>query len=109
MKNNYFIAVLFLFFILSCKNTDNNTTQPTSTNNLTNHENVIDTTDNKLIVMSDTVDVSKKDTVSKPKISTQGKEYTSKYICPNHCKGSGNEKPGVCSVCGMDLMQNPNQ
>ena len=31
----------------------------------------------------------------------QGKEYTSAYICPMHCKGSGSDKPGDCPVCGM--------
>ena len=37
-----------------------------------------------------------------------GKEYTSKYICPDHCKGSGSEKAGTCSGCGMELIENPN-
>lgn len=37
-----------------------------------------------------------------------GKEYTSKFICPDHCKGSGSDKEGECTVCGMDLMENPN-
>ena len=37
-----------------------------------------------------------------------GTEYTAKYICPNHCKGSGSDKPGDCKVCGMELMENPN-
>jgi ABC-type phosphate transport system substrate-binding protein len=37
-----------------------------------------------------------------------GKEYTAKYICPNHCKGSGSDKEGTCAGCGMDLMENPN-
>lgn len=31
----------------------------------------------------------------------QGKEYTSAYICPMHCEGSGSEEPGKCPVCGM--------
>ena len=37
-----------------------------------------------------------------------GKEYTSKYICPDHCKGSGSDKEGKCPECGMELMENPN-
>jgi hypothetical protein len=45
---------------------------------------------------------------SKNAASQLGKEYTSKYICPDHCKGSGSDKEGKCSVCGMDLMENPN-
>jgi rubrerythrin len=38
----------------------------------------------------------------------QGKEYTSKYICPMHCEGSGSEEPGKCPVCGMDYVLNEN-
>jgi hypothetical protein len=44
-------------------------------------------------------------------VSTElGVEYTAKYICPNHCKGSGSDKPGECENpdCGMELMENPN-
>ncbi|NJO88032.1 MAG: hypothetical protein HC831_02995 [Chloroflexia bacterium] len=39
-----------------------------------------------------------------------GVEYTAKYICPNHCKGSGSDKQGECKNpdCGMELMENPN-
>jgi len=36
----------------------------------------------------------------------QGKEYTSAYICPMHCAGSGSEEPGKCPVCGMDYVKN---
>ena len=35
-----------------------------------------------------------------------GPEYTSKYICPMHCKGSGSDQPGECPVCGMDYKLN---
>jgi len=35
----------------------------------------------------------------------QGKEYTSAYICPMHCDGSGSEKPGDCPVCVGWLMK----
>lgn len=35
----------------------------------------------------------------------QGKEYTSAYICPMHCDGSGSEAPGQCPVCKMDYVQ----
>ncbi len=33
-----------------------------------------------------------------------GPEYTSAYICPMHCEGSGSDKPGTCPVCGMDYV-----
>jgi hypothetical protein len=36
----------------------------------------------------------------------QGPEYTSAYICPMHCEGSGSAEPGKCPVCGMDYVAN---
>lgn len=36
----------------------------------------------------------------------QGKEYTSTYVCPMHCEGSGSEEAGTCPVCGMDYVKN---
>lgn len=36
----------------------------------------------------------------------QGPEYTSAYICPMHCEGSGSDEPGECPVCGMDYVKN---
>lgn len=35
-----------------------------------------------------------------------GPEYTSRYICPMHCEGSGGAEPGICPVCGMDYVLN---
>jgi len=35
-----------------------------------------------------------------------GPEYTSAYICPMHCKGSGNKRAGTCPVCKMDYVVN---
>ncbi|MCC6724329.1 MAG: hypothetical protein IT258_07440 [Saprospiraceae bacterium] len=32
------------------------------------------------------------------------KEYTSAYICPMHCEGSGSDQPGKCPVCEMDYV-----
>ena len=31
----------------------------------------------------------------------QGKEYTSAYVCPMHCEGSGSDEEGNCPECGM--------
>jgi hypothetical protein len=31
----------------------------------------------------------------------EGKEYTSTYVCPMHCEGSGSGTEGSCPVCGM--------
>ena len=36
----------------------------------------------------------------------QSKEYTSTYICPMHCEGSGADVAGKCPVCGMDYVAN---
>jgi len=36
----------------------------------------------------------------------KGKEYTSAYICPMHCDGSGSDKAGTCPVCKMDYVAN---
>lgn len=35
-----------------------------------------------------------------------GKEHTSAYVCPMHCKGSGSDKEGSCPACGMDYVKN---
>ena len=37
-----------------------------------------------------------------------GKEFTSAYVCPMHCEGSGGEETGNCPVCEMEYMENPN-
>lgn len=42
----------------------------------------------------------------KEKTEQQGKEYTSAYVCPMHCEGSGSDEPGKCPVCGMDYVKN---
>lgn len=34
----------------------------------------------------------------------EGKEYTSAYVCPMHCEGSGSEEMGQCPVCKMDYV-----
>jgi uncharacterized paraquat-inducible protein A len=36
----------------------------------------------------------------------QGKEYTSAYVCPMHCEGSGSEEEGNCPKCGMAYVAN---
>ena len=37
-------------------------------------------------------------------VELQGQEYTSDYVCPMHCEGSGSEEAGTCPVCGMDYV-----
>ena len=41
-------------------------------------------------------------------VDKSGPEYTSNFICPMYCKGSGSEGPGKCPVCGMDYVANEN-
>ncbi len=35
-----------------------------------------------------------------------GPEYTSKYVCPMHCEGSGSDNEGKCPACGMAYVLN---
>ncbi len=39
-------------------------------------------------------------------VDKSGPEYTSAYICPMHCKGSGSDSEGKCPVCGMAYVAN---
>ncbi|MEO6189246.1 MAG: heavy metal-binding domain-containing protein [Saprospiraceae bacterium] len=40
------------------------------------------------------------------KVDESGTEFTSQYVCPMHCKGSGSDHPGKCPVCEMDYELN---
>jgi len=35
-----------------------------------------------------------------------GPEYTSAFVCPMHCKGSGSDAAGTCPVCNMAYVAN---
>lgn len=39
-------------------------------------------------------------------IDKTGKEYTSAYICPMKCAGSGSDKAGKCPSCDMPYIAN---
>lgn len=43
---------------------------------------------------------------SNTEASAEGKEYTSAYICPMHCEGSGSDQPGNCPTCEMAYVAN---
>jgi hypothetical protein len=43
---------------------------------------------------------------TKSETDKTGKEYTSAYICPMHCDGSGSDTAGTCPTCGMDYVKN---
>jgi len=71
-------------------------------------EGTADTTISKLENKMDKLESGSKDSLAGTKDSKKlGKEYTAKYICPDHCKGSGSDKPGTCAGCGMELIENP--
>jgi len=36
----------------------------------------------------------------------EDKDFVEKYICPNHCDGSGSVKEGTCKTCEMELIEN---
>ena len=83
MKTIIITLVLSLFFVFSsCKNdsTDNQT----------------DTTNTEIV---DTNSINPQDV-------SLGKEYTSHFICPNHCAESGSEEAGICPICGMEYIEN---
>ncbi len=44
-----------------------------------------------------------------PASEQTGPEYTSAYVCPMHCEGSGSDEPGTCPVCNMDYVPNENK
>jgi|AntRauTorckE5430_2_1112549.scaffolds.fasta_scaffold06469_1 hypothetical protein len=39
-------------------------------------------------------------------IDKTGKEYTSAYVCPMHCEGSGSDAAGTCPKCKMVYVEN---
>ncbi len=39
-------------------------------------------------------------------VDKTGKEYTSAYVCPMHCEGSGSDKAGACPKCKMAYVEN---
>ncbi len=100
-KMGLITAGLFLAFMLAC-NTENS-------NNSSNQDK-----DSVNTPIENTVDENSIDTSSVEKTETNSEnagldeEYTAKYICPNHDKGSGSDEPGDCPVCGMELIENPN-
>lgn len=54
----------------------------------------------------DSMDHEGQDMESMETAKMEGKEYTSKYVCPMHCEGSGSGAEGKCPVCGMTYVLN---
>ena len=61
-----------------------------------------------IILIASVTMVSCKETKTETETTaeTQGKEYTSAYVCPMHCKDSGSDTEGTCDTCGMTLVKN---
>ena len=88
------LIIAGLFLLVSCNSADG-----------TNTEN----SDSAKVTIEKTVEVDTLSTKAEMNKSQElGKEYTAKYICPDHCKGSGSDKEGECPNCEMELMENPN-
>ena len=49
---------------------------------------------------------AKDDKATEQTVDKSGPEYTSAYVCPMHCKGSGGDEPGECPICGMKYVKN---
>lgn len=95
-KIRLIIVGLLLVFVVSCNSSEQ-----------TKSDSAI--TDSSAVTVEKTVDADS--TAVETRIDDNqelGKEYTSAYICPDHCKGSGSDKEGECPECGMELMENPN-
>jgi hypothetical protein len=97
-KLNLFIAglaFLSLFCLFSC-----------NSGNSGNSED----SDTTIVKLEEKMDNLESDAADSSSVSNEskklGKEYTARYICPDHCKGSGSDKQGVCPNCGMELIEN---
>lgn len=47
-----------------------------------------------------------KNSIKKSDSVLKSKEYSSAFICPMHCKGSGSDSAGTCPVCNMNYVKN---
>lgn len=90
MRNYLFVAMLILltgmFFACGGNATEQEQTQAEDQTEATTDEQVQDEAKSEALVHG------------------QGAEYTSPYVCPMHCKGSGSEEAGKCPACGMDYV-----
>ncbi len=93
-------AGLFLSFILACnsENSNNSNNQGKDSVNVPIENSVKET-------LTDSTEAKTEENTGNDQLN---EEYTAKYICPNHDKGSGSDNPGDCPVCGMELIENPN-
>ena len=106
--NKILIVIVAALMIFSCNNNEKNATQ-----NVSKSDSAVSQV--KVIkIKTDSIETHVIVDTNMPKYTSQQKadslsdyDYTAPYICPNHCPGSGSDKPGKCPVCGMDLIPNP--
>jgi len=93
MKNIFAIFfVLNCLLVFSCKNNSEQTLDNYPVSNFFKIEFYKSNIDTTTIVRATTI--------------TEDKDFVAKYICPNHCEGSGALKEGVCKTCEMELIEN---
>mgnify|MGYP000500304870 CR=1 FL=1 len=92
-----FASVLVLTVSCKGKNAENNepSTEETMDHDMDHKDHDMDSMDHKDHNMGEMGTADK-----------QGKKYTSKYVCPMHCEGSGSDAEGKCPVCGMTYVMN---
>lgn len=102
MKQSRFLTSLLviatLFFFAACGSSGNSADKKDSSNAAKTEQHDHSGHDHG--------DATKKAGGDEANADKTGKEYTSAYICPMHCKGSGSDKMGKCPVCGMDYVAN---
>ncbi|MCD4794892.1 MAG: hypothetical protein K8R54_16780 [Bacteroidales bacterium] len=81
--------ILISCFLISCNSDEGNVTE-----NDTNLNKVIPDTAS---VISDSTQLNE----------TNNKISVSKYICPQGDKEGNSDEPGICPVCEMELIENP--
>ena len=99
MKKIVFLTAALLILFSSCKDQAKHNEKQANKTTQTQIQSNTQNTD------TDTVTPVYKG--EKHQVTVSDYDYTAPYICPNHCPGSGSDKPGKCPVCGMDLIPNP--
>ena len=95
MKNLIYLLSLLMFVLFSCGKSKQ-----------IKSESIADDTSAQQVEKTDTAHSSGY-SGQEYNVTLSDYDYTAPYICPNHCPGSGSDKPGKCPVCGMDLIPNP--
>ena len=88
---SFLLLIMMGLFVISCgnKETQSNTTE----------ENTEEAAETKT---ENTADAE----AAEGDNDESGPEFTSAYVCPMHCAGSGGAEAGKCPACGMDYVEN---